>query len=280
MALEPASMETDLSRDRSGTSVTAGAESGRSAVAWSAVLAGALVAIATSIILIALGSGLGFAAASPWPGAAPAAETFAVTAAIWLIVTQWLSSALAGYMTGRLRTKWTSVHSHEVFFRDTAHGLLAWAVATVIVAGVALSTTMGVASTAGATTASYATDRLMRSTRPVGTAPTARAEVARLLSRGTEIQPDDRSYLTNMVVAQTGVSQQEAQQRVDTAIASIREAADKARKASSALGLFTALSMLIGAFIASVAAAYGGQLRDEHADLMDSSEDRRPAVSS
>ena len=114
---------------------------------------------------------MGFAAASPWPGAAPAAETFAITAAIWLIVTQWLSSALGGYITGRLRTKWTNVHTHEVFFRDTAHGLLAWAVATVIVAGVALSTGMGAASTASATTASYATDRLMRSTRPAGTAP-------------------------------------------------------------------------------------------------------------
>jgi hypothetical protein len=278
MALKPASMETDLSRDRSGAPVTSAAESGRSAVAWSAVLAGALVAIATSMILIALGSGLGFAAASPWPGAAPAAETFAITAAIWLIVTQWLSSALGGYMTGRLRTKWTSVHTHEVFFRDTAHGLLAWAVATVIVAGVALSTNMGVASTSGATTASYATDRLMRSTRPVGTAPSARAEVVRLLSRGNEFQSDDRAYLTNTVVAQTGVSRQEAQQRVDTAIASIRQAADKARKASSALGLFTALSMLIGAFIASVAAAYGGRLRDEHADFI-AREGPRPVLS-
>jgi hypothetical protein len=278
MTLEADSMETDLSRDRSGASVTSAAESGRSAVAWAAVLAGALVAIATSMILIALGSGLGFAAASPWPGAAPAAETFAITAAIWLIVTQWLSSALGGYMTGRLRTKWTSVHTHEVFFRDTAHGLLAWAVATVIVAGVALSTTIGVASTAATTSASYATDRLMRSTRPVDTAPSARAEVVRLLSRGNDLQPDDHGYLTNVVVAQTGVSQQEAQQRVDTAIASIREAADKARKASSALGFFTALSMLIGAFIASVAAAYGGQLRDEHADLM-VSEGRRPVLS-
>ena len=276
MALVPAPMETDLSHDRSGGSVTSTGEFGRSAVAWAAVLAGALVAIATSIILIALGSGLGFAAASPWPGAAPAAETFAITAAIWLIVTQWLSSALGGYITGRLRTKWTNVHTHEVFFRDTAHGLLAWAVATVIVAGVALSTGMGAASTASATTASYATDRLMRSTRPAGTAPPVRAEVFRLLSRGNEMQPDDRGYLTNMVATQTGVSQQEAQQRVDTAIASIRDAADKARKASSALGFFTALSMLIGAFIASVAAAYGGQLRDERADLVGS--EGRPAL--
>lgn len=265
MALGTASVETDLSRDRSD----AAAESSRSAVAWGAVLAGALVAIATSIILIALGSGLGFAAASPWPGAAPHAETFAITAAIWLIVTQWLSSALGGYITGRLRTKWTSVHSHEVFFRDTAHGLLAWAVATVIVAGVALSTTAGVASTAASTTANYAADRLLRSTRPVDTTPSARAEVVRLLGRN-ELQADDRGYLTNMVRAQTGVPQQEAQQRVDTALASVRAAADQARKASSALGFFTALSMLIGAFIASVAAAYGGQLRDGHADLLGS----------
>src|SRR3978361_1620330 len=121
-------MATNLNREHGGASATT-PESARSAVAWAAVLAGAVVAIATTLILIALGSGLGFAAASPWPGAAPAAETFAITAGIWLIVTQWLASALGGYMTGRLRTKWTSVHSHEVFFRDTAHGLLSWAVA-------------------------------------------------------------------------------------------------------------------------------------------------------
>ena len=278
MALDPAAMETDLSGDPSGGSVISAAKSGRSAVVWSAVFAGALVAIATSIILIALGSGLGFAAASPWPGASPAVETFAITAAIWLIVTQWLSSALGGYITGRLRTKWSSIHTHEVFFRDTAHGFLAWAVATVIVAGVALSTGVGAASTAGATSVSYATDKLMRSTRPVGTAPSVRAEAVRLLSRENDFQPDDRGYLANMVMAQTGVSQQEAQQRVDTAIASIREAADKGRKASSALGFFTALSMLIGAFIASVTAAYGGQLRDQRADLVGSDARRAPLL--
>ena len=262
-------MATSINRDQGVATVTPVGESNRSAVAWAAVFAGAIVAIATSLILIALGSGLGFAAASPWPGAAPAAETFAITAGIWLIVTQWLASALGGYITGRLRTKWTSVHTHEVLFRDTAHGLLAWAVATVIVAGVALSVTSSAASSAAATSASYATDRLMRSARPdAGPSLASRAEVVRLLSRETEMQPDDRGYLTSMVAAQTGVSQQEAQQRVDTAIASMREAADKARKVSSALGFFTALSMLIGAFIASVAAAYAGRLRDDHADLI------------
>ena len=265
-------MATTLNRDHGGAAVTTAAESARSAVSWAAVLAGAMVAIATTLILIALGSGLGFAAASPWPGAAPAAETFAITGGIWLIVTQWLASALGGYITGRLRTKWTGVHTHEVLFRDTAHGLLAWAVATVIVAAVALSvtaSTIGAASSAATASVGYATDTLMRPTRPGAEAsPAARADVVRLLGRGTALQPDDRGYLTNMVAAQTGVSQADAQKRVDTAVASIREAADKARKISSALGFFTALSMLIGAFIASVAAAYAGKLRDDHADLI------------
>jgi hypothetical protein len=263
-------MATSYERAGDGAASTT-AEAARSAVAWAPVLAGATVAIAVTMVLLALGSGLGFAAASPWPGAAPAAETFAITAGIWLIVTQWLSSALGGYLAGRLRTKWTGIHTHEVTFRDTAHGLLAWAVASVIVAGVALSTTastVGAASSAATTAASDAADTLMRSNRPgAGASPAARAEILRLLGRGTTMQADDRDYLTTEVAAQTGVSQQEAQRRVETAIASIRATADKARKVSSALGFFTALSMLIGAFIASAAAAYAGQLRDARADI-------------
>ncbi|UAK25933.1 hypothetical protein [Sphingomonas nostoxanthinifaciens] len=249
-------------------------EAARSAVSWPAIFAGAAVAIGTTLILVALGSGLGFAAASPWPGGGSTATTFAVGAGIWLIVTQWLSSALAGYITGRLRTRWTGVHTHEVLFRDTAHGLLAWAIATAIVAGVALSVAaqaVGAGSTAAASTVNYATDTLLRTIRPNtdASAGAVRAEIARLLTRGNDLQAGDKSYLASQVAAQTGLSAPEAQQRVDAAVTSIREAADKARKASSALGFFTALSMLLGAFIASAAAGYGGHLRDENADLVD-----------
>jgi hypothetical protein len=226
------------------------------------------------MILIALGSGLGFAAASPWPGAGPTATSFAIGAGVWLIVTQWLSSALAGYITGRLRTRWTGIHTHEVLFRDTAHGLLAWAVATAIVGGVALTATAsatGAASSAAATSIGYATDTMLRTSRPNADASAAavRAEISRILSRGNDLQADDKSYLANQVAAQTGISPRDAQQRVDAAITSIREAADKARKVSSALGFFTAISMLLGAFIASAAAGYGGNLRDEHADMVE-----------
>lgn len=247
-------------------------QASRSAVNWASVFAGAVVAIATTLIFIALGSGLGFAAASPWPGSGPSVTSFAIGVGIWLIVTQWLSAALAGYVTGRLRTRWTGIHTHEVMFRDTAHGLLAWAVATVIVGVVALTATAsatGAAASSASAAVSYATDTMLRTAHPgsVSSADEARAEIGRLLARGNDLQAGDRDYLADEVAAQTGISRADAQQRVDQAVTSVRDAADKARKASSALGFFTALSMLIGAFIACVAAAYAGHLRDERSDL-------------
>src|ERR1700675_5119312 len=104
----------------------------RSAASWPAIIAGAFVAASVSLVLLALGSGLGFASISPWPGHGVSAKTFAITTAIWLIVMQWVSSGFGGYITGRLRTRWVGTHTHEVFFRDTAHGLGMWAVATVV----------------------------------------------------------------------------------------------------------------------------------------------------
>src|ERR1700722_13819606 len=81
-----------------------------SAVSWGAIIAGAFVASAVSLVLFALGSGLGFASVSPWPGHGASATTFAVTTAIWLIIMQWISSGLGGYITGRLRTRWHGTH--------------------------------------------------------------------------------------------------------------------------------------------------------------------------
>ena len=185
-------------------------ETSASAVSWPAILAGAVVAIAVSLIFLTLGSGLGAAAASPWPGAGPAVKTFTIMTGIWLIVTQWISSATGAYITGRLRTKWTGAHTHEVFFRDTAHGFLTWAVATVAVAAVAAA----VASSAG------------------GAAVHAAAAVS---DAQVNISPD-----------------------------AARQAADAARKAAASFSIFGALSMLIGAFVACVASALGGQQRDEH----------------
>jgi hypothetical protein len=127
----------------------------KSAASWGAILAGAFVAASASLLLIALGTGLGFAAVSPWRGRGISAEALAAGTVVWLIVTQWLSAAVGGYITGRLRVRWAGTHEHEVFFRDTANGLVTWAVATVLVAAVMASTAATVANT-GAQAASVA----------------------------------------------------------------------------------------------------------------------------
>lgn len=106
-----------------------------SAVSWAAVIAGAVAAAAISIVLLICGTGLGLSTVSPWQHSGSSITTFTVLAAIWLIIVQWISSAFGGYMAGRLCTKWVGIHTDEVFFRDTAHGFLAWALATVVVAG-------------------------------------------------------------------------------------------------------------------------------------------------
>ena len=121
-------------------------EAASSGVAWAAVLGGAVAAISLTLILVALGSGLGLSSVSPWPNSGASVTTFTIMTAIWLIITQWLASGVGGYLTGRLRTKWVGLHTHEVFFRDTANGLLAWAAATVIGAAVLASAASSVLS--------------------------------------------------------------------------------------------------------------------------------------
>jgi hypothetical protein len=203
------------------------------AASWGAIFAGAVVAVATSLILLTLGAGLGFAAISPWPGQGVAGSTFTMTTAIWLIVTQWLSAAMGGYITGRLRHRWLATHTHEVFFRDTAHGLVTWAVATIAVAAVAAGSLSSVAGGA---------------TRAAGVVASASAENAPPVSAG---MPQDEAQKRGDVEANDGQLR-------------LKAAADEARKAAAETAIFTALGMLIGAFIASVAAAIGGHLRDEH----------------
>lgn len=283
------------------------AESSSSAVSWSAIIAGAVSAAALTVVLMFLGSGLGLTMVSPWGNRGAGITAFAVSAAIWMIVVQWLSSALGGYMTGRLRARWVGVHTDETFFRDTAHGLLAWALATLIVvcmatssltstvgtgvqaassvaSGAAMGPAAGTASDtnedSGNTGMSYFVDSLFRPNDPTRLAApgaegdaTAAAQASRILvasAAAGEMSPADRTYLGQLVAARTGLSEADATARVNTVLAQVneaktkaQEAADAARKAGIAFALMAALSLVIGAFIASAAAALGGRLRDE-----------------
>ncbi len=255
-----------------------------STVSWAAIVAGAVVAAAVSVLLLALGSGFGLASVSPWAGGA-SPVTFTVMTAIWLIVMQWIASGLGGYLTGRLRTRWIGTHAHEVFFRDTAHGFLSWALATIITVALfssaaIMATSAGVHAAAPAAVSQlalgYDVDTLFRSAHPDTTpaAADSRAEAARILANGVAnggVPAADRAWLDQLIVAQAGVSQAEADQRVATvvdreqaAVVQAKQAADTARKAAAGFAIFTGLSMLIGALVACVAAALGGQQRDEH----------------
>src|SRR3984893_2453404 len=117
----PITSQSDVSRE----------EVTRSAVSWEAIIAGAVAATKYTVILLVLGTGVGLSIISPWDRAGASAATVGVSAVVWLVVVQWISSGLGGFLAGRLRTKWVGVHTHEVFFRDTAHGFLAWSLATV-----------------------------------------------------------------------------------------------------------------------------------------------------
>ena len=273
-------------------------ESSHSAVSWPAIIAGAFVAISIALLLATLGTGLGLASLSPWPNSGASATTFGISTGIGLIVVNWIASASGGYITGRLRTKWAGVHTHEVFFRDTAHGFLTWAVATAVgslllasaatavigggvraasvVAGGATQVAGQAATQSTSSASAYDVDSLFRSDRPDPAAnpQSANAQAARILASGVtagDVPATDRTYLAQMVATRTGLSQLDAQKRVDDVIArekaaviKVKQAADATRKAASELAIFTSLAMLIGAFVASAAAAYGGSLRDDH----------------
>jgi len=286
-------------------------EASQSAVSWSAIIVGALAASTITVILTLVGSGLGLTMVSPWPGSGAGLTAVAASTAIGLVAVQWIASAVGGYLSGRLRTKWVGVRSDEVFFRDTAHGFMSWAVATLLIVtllGSGLTSAVGNSVQAASTVASgaasgatsgmvgladhsagnspsieYFVDSLLRPNDPSSNAggPDARArsagEVTRLLAQSVaagSLGDDDKAYLARLIAANTGLSEADANARIDAVLARIeetkteaREAADAARKVGATLALVSALALVIGAFIASAAAALAGSQRDEDEDL-------------
>ncbi|MFL4619549.1 hypothetical protein ACJ6WH_12935 [Stenotrophomonas maltophilia] len=307
-----------------------------SAVSWGAIFAGATAAAALSLILLILGVGLGLSSVSPWSFEGVSKETFGWSSIIWLTFTALAASGLGGYLAGRLRTKWTQIHGDETYFRDTAHGFVSWAVATLLTAGLLTSAIGGVlgagakvagaaagaaASTAGVAAAgagstaaaapegdlNYWVDSLFRSTTsagptdpaapppgapmdpnaappprpmpghgPMGDRREVRAEVNRIIVnslQGDGLDPADTQYLAQLIARETGMSPAEAQARVtdvqtrmraalEKARNTAKQAADDARKATAYAALWLFITLLIGAFFASLSATWGGRRRD------------------
>ena len=249
-------------------------------VQWSAVIAGALVALALSLVLIAFGStlGLGIVSSSPtWRDTSPA---LAIGSGIYLLLMALASFGLGGYVAGRLRERWHPTASASIVeFRDGVHGVLAWAIAAVISGIIIAASVAGVASksvepasssvtAAGEPLIAYELDRTFRAEHhpPAAELTYARAEAARLLLAAASrqgITPEDRGYLARLVAGQTGAAPTDAERRVDVAITAAATAVHKARRSAVILGFSTAASLLFGAAAAWYAACEGGRHRDE-----------------
>ncbi len=324
------SSSTATAEDRVRTRALSGAYDDASpqgsAISWGAIAAGAAAAASLSLILLILGVGLGLSSVSPWAGDGVSATTFGVSTIVWLTFTQLVASGVGGYLAGRLRTRWTEVNSDEVYFRDTAHGFLAWAIASLAtaalltsaigsilggaaqsgaamvggVAGTATSALESASESAGRTQASddgpmgYFIDSLFRrdhtvagiansnggaavgAPTDVGTYGNEAAVISRIfmnVSRSDPLPDADIRYVGQLVAQRTGLSQQEAETRVVDVYARAqtqlrnakvvaRDVADKARKASAYSAIWLFVSLLIGAFVASLAATFGGRRRD------------------
>jgi hypothetical protein len=260
-----------------------GADTGEPSVAgasWAAVTAGAIVSCAVTLVVLAFGIGLGLSVVSPWAGSGVSATTFKVGTGLYLVVIAMLSSSIGGYIAGRLRSRWIGVQSDEVYFRDTAHGFVAWALASVLgailLASPASSLLGGAASSPTQATASVASpmdgyvDTLMRSDAPAsanaGNPGDSRGEMVRLFTssfrNGGDLKPADREYVSKVVAARTGMSQADADKRVNDVVTQVKADTDAARKATAQLAFWLTASLLIGAFCASLAATEGGGLRD------------------
>ncbi|WP_293001791.1 hypothetical protein [Nevskia sp.] len=283
-----------------------------SAVSWSAIAAGAAGAAALSLVLLVLGTGLGLASVSPWSNAGVGASAFGLGTILWMLAMQIAASGVGGFMAGRLRSRWPDAHADEVYFRDTAHGFLAWALASLAMASLlasVVSSLIGGGVAAGSAAAGAvvsaggrgliaagdaaaanaddlasalfrSTDRAPAAAAPAGTAapalssvpPEVAAMVTRALRSG-EWPAADRAEVVAVIARQTGLTPEQADQRltevVDRAKAALqvaetrtRAAADTARKATATASLWLFVSLMLGAFVSSVAAIYGGRLRD------------------
>jgi hypothetical protein len=265
------------------------------AVSWPAIIAGGFVAGAITLLLLALGAGIGFSVISPWSGAPDISSTRAATiGGIYMCVTAIMASALGGYITGRLRARWSGTLSDEVYFRDTAHGVLAWAFATVMGAALlgsaASAIISGAAAGAGPAAATAAVtgtgnndlvaqylDRLFRPDygalkgQPPAVASVGGRDLATdrdaarrilLASRDRDLSADDRQYVAQMVAARTGLSQADAERRVTTVDNEMRAALDRARHISMHISFWLVASMFLGALAAALAATEGGARRD------------------
>jgi hypothetical protein len=279
-------------------------------VEWGPIILGTLAALAMLVVLMAFGSALGLSVVSPQPYAGISARGAAVLAGLYIALVHVAAFATGGYLAGRLRSPWTTDTLVERHFRDGAHGFAVWSLGVVLGAILALSgaagllkagTAIAAAGTVGASSnpaiaqismqpTDYAVDRLLApapgggaGATPAGdgAANTSRADLAAPIARAftanlhnPQLDANDRTMLASLVSQRTGLSQADAEKRVDQAFAELkaaeqkaRDAADKARKTTLIAAFLAAAAMAIGAAAACAGATLGARHRDERTSV-------------
>jgi hypothetical protein len=257
-------------------------------LSWSSAIAGAVAATSIGFILLALGSGIGLAVASPYTSS-PSTGAMTIGGAVWLVLAQSIGFAAGGFLSARTRRVDTTLTPAEARFTDGANGFMAWAIgvlAFALLVAVVSTATITVGTRAGATaidqlaqqTSSdqlgYYVDTLMRTpqARQTETNDQDRAQVARVLVtaiRNGQLSDEDKTYLGGLVAARSGLSQDEAQTRVQNVVNqardTLKQAADTARRAAAYVAFWTFMSLLFGAVCGTLGGLLGGELRSESA---------------
>lgn len=248
---------------------------------WGPVIAGAVTATATAFVLHAFAAAIGLAASSTSPTWRDASFALWMLSGIYLILVALLSYGLGGYIAGRVRSSW-STSADEIEFRDGTHGILVWAIATILAGLLALSAAQALtrlaapsggsagpsSSVGGENLIAYDLDRLFRAERRPANTDMAevRAEAARILltaSSHSGVSAEDRTYLTRLVSTTTGLAASDAERRVDFAITGARNNINRARRSGVILAFMTGAAAMIGAAAAWFMAGVGGRHRDQ-----------------
>jgi hypothetical protein len=252
-------------------------------VQWGPVIAGAVAAAALALVLHGFAAAIGLSVSSTAPTWRDASVALVLLSGLYLVLAAIVCYGFGGYLAGRLRPPIATDAPDDAEFRDGTHGLLVWAIATVLTVLLALAAlpsmtrlaapTTGpagpAASVAGETVIAYELDRLFRAERrPEGDASPARAEAAHILLTASShrgMQPDDRAYLVRLVAGRTGLAAADAEARVTDVVARAKESIDRARRSAVILGFMAAAAALLGAAAAWFAACAGGEHRDGRA---------------
>jgi hypothetical protein len=277
------------------TVVSSPLDEARSYIDWPAIFAGAAVAAAISLVLLTFGAALGLSLTSAHEGQSASLFWIAVVGGLWLLWVQLSASMAGGYLAGRMRRRIGDATEYESDLRDGSHGVVVWAVATLVAATIAYSGAMGTATAVGqvagatasavgsaaATTTEALDPNALLVDRALRGAPGAdpidegtRNEVGRiLLSAATTeegLTDADRQFLVAVAADRAGIPPEQAEQRINEVIAQAeqleqdaREVADQARRTAMIAAFIAAASLVVSAAAAYFAGTLGGNHRDK-----------------